>query len=160
SARAATAQTCEAGTPQDELQYLRRLSLDLRGRVPSFDELTNVVNTGAVDPALVDQMIASPDFVARMRGIHRDLLWTNIPGQRLAGNTWGLRAPSGRYPAPAYYMGANGRSSRYRGAQTFCLDEPARFDSVTGEILTTPDPMDSSIQREGWVEVHPYWAMA
>lgn len=159
SARIAVAQTCEAGSPQDELQYLRRLSLDLRGRVPSYEELKAVADSGAIDPAAIDAMIASDSFVQRMRGVHRDLLWTNISDQRLAGNTWRLRAP-GRTGPTAYYISSNGRASRYRGTQTSCLDEPARFDANTGAILTTPDPMDSTIEREGWVEVHPYWDLS
>ncbi len=155
-----TAQVCEPGSPQDNLQYLRRLSLDLRGRVPSFDELYTLANSNAIDQTLIDQMLESPDFVARMRGIHRDLLWTNVTDTRVAGNVWRLRGPSnrGQYPSAAYYISANGRANRYRGDQVPCLDEPATFDSNTGEILTTPEPGNPNIRREGWVEVSPYWA--
>src|SRR5262249_26137822 len=59
----AGAQTCEPGNPQDALQYLRRLSLDLRGRLPDYTELEQVAMSNTVDPALIDQMIASPDFL-------------------------------------------------------------------------------------------------
>lgn len=159
SARPSQAQVCEAGSPQDQLQYLRRLSLDLRGRVPSFDELYALSTSNSLDNTLIDRMLESPDFVARMRGIHRDLLWTNVTDVRLAGNVWRLRGPNnrGQYPSVAYWISANGRANRYRGAQVPCLDEPARFDN-TGAILTTPDANDPNIEREGWVEVSPYWA--
>lgn len=157
----ARGQTCEAGTTQDALGYLRRLSLDLRGRLPSFAELERVAATGSVDPALIAEMLASEDLVQQMRAMHRELLWTNVLDQRLSNNNFRLRAPSRRVAggtSPAYWIPSNGRATGYRGAQTPCLDEPARFDPETGAILTTPDENDPTIRREGWVEVSPYWS--
>ena len=155
----ARAQTCQAGTPQEDLMYLRRLSLDLRGRMPALEELEATLAGGGVAPAVIDEMLASEEFIEQIVGVHRDMLWTNITDTRLAQNNWRLRGPNQRYndmPAPAYWMGANQRAGRYRGAQVPCLDEPARFDA-DGNILTTPDSGNPNIRREGWVEVTPYW---
>lgn len=150
----ASAQVCEEADVQTQLQYLRRLSLDLRGRLPSFDELSSVVTNGEVDPAIVRSMLDSEDFVQRMRAHHRDLLWTNVQDQRLTNAVWLLRT-AGRGPAARWYVPTRG--PLYRGDVTPCLDEPARF-GPEGEILTTPDPRDPDVRREGWVEVTPYWA--
>lgn len=153
------AQTCEPGDLQDSLQYLRRVSLDLRGRVPTVAELSSVVATGAVDQALVRQMLDSEELVEQMRRYHRDLLWTNVIDRRIAQNAWILQGPNGRRRSPAYFVPAQVRTATYRGAAgAGCLDEPAEIDPATGEILTTPDEDDPSIRREGWVEVTPYWA--
>jgi hypothetical protein len=154
---AAEAQVCAGDDVQANLQYLRRLSLDLRGRLPSVEELTAVVTGGSLDPALIDQMIASEEMVEQLRAYHRDLLWTNVLDRRISRNVWQLRSPNQRNGGPAYYIPAAQRSILYRGAQTSCLDEPARFDA-NGAILTTVDPNNASIRREGWVEVAPYWA--
>jgi uncharacterized protein DUF1585 len=163
---AAKAQTCQPGNPQDSLQYLRRLSLDLRGRVPDYAELEQVAMSNTVDPALIDQMIASNEFLHQVDGIHRDMFWTNITDQRLAGPTFTLRPPatSGAYPTPAYYIASATRQIKYRSAQVGCLDEAARFDPTTGAILTTatlvPAPGGGSMvtaHQEGWVMVAPYW---
>jgi hypothetical protein len=160
----ASAQTCEPGNPQDALQYLRRLSLDLRGRLPDYSELQAVAMSGSVDPSTIDQMIASADFVHQMEMFHRDMLWTNITDQRLATVTWSLRPPAttGAYPSPAYYIASQPRQIKYRGAQVPCLDQPAQFDA-TGKIVTTQttvnDPMGNptTANQEGWVMVTPYW---
>ncbi len=152
------AQVCQESDVQANLQYLRRLSLDLRGRLPSLDELNAVVASGNVEPAAIDQMLASEDLVQQMRDYHRDLLWTNVTDRQLVRNIWLLRGPGARGGTGPYYMAANARTNLYRGAQVPCLDEPASFDPDTGAILTTPDATDPTIQREGWVEVAPYWA--
>ena len=80
---------CEQ-TPVQRLHYLRRLSLDLRGHLPSVAEYQYVAQEGAVSPQQIDEMLATEDFVERMRRYHRDLLWVNIDGQRLTGNYWRL----------------------------------------------------------------------
>jgi hypothetical protein len=153
----AAAQVCEPADVQSSLQYLRRLSLDLRGRVPSVAELESVVASGIVDPAIIDGMIASEELVEQMRRYHRDLLWTNVLDRRLVQNVWLLIGPNARQGTVAYASRAATRTSAYRGAAgATCLDEPARFGSA-GEILTTPDATDPAINREGWVEVAPYW---
>lgn len=154
----AAASVCDEATAiQRSLSQLRRLSLDLRGRVPTIEEQSSVVTNGAIDPSIVDGMLSSEDFVAQLRRHHRDLLWTNLDDLRITLNAYALAPPRGRQTAPAYFLAANIRRSQYRGGPAVCLDEPARFDQA-GEILTTPDPTDARIRREGWVEVEPYWA--
>lgn len=159
SARDAAAQVCEPDRKQEALSYLRRLTLDLLGRLPTYDELASVATNGAVDPALIDQMLATEDAVAQLREHHRDLLWANVSTQRLANNNWNLRGPDmrtgQRYMSPGYWSPQ--RADVYRGAQEPCLDEPARF-GAGGEILTTADPMRAGVAKEGWVMVRPYWA--
>lgn len=152
---AALAQTCEPAPLQTQLQYLRRLSLDLRGRLPDLEELQSIVTNGEVDPAIVEAMLRSPDFLHQMRGHHRDLLWTNVTSQRLSNVAWDLRT-TGRGADTMWFV--RNRAINYRGAQVPCLAEPARFDPSTNEILTTPDPTDARIEREGYVQVEPYWA--
>ncbi len=154
---AARAQACDAGESQTALQLLRRLSLDLRGHVPSFDELQQVATQGRLDPALIDQMLASNDFVAEMRAYHKELLWTNLSAQRLAQFNWILSPPGMRngVMVPAYW--APGRAVANRGVQEPCLDEPARTDAM-GNLVTTPDATRPNVKKEGWVMVSPYWA--
>lgn len=149
----ALAQVCEETNPtQAALHYLRRLSLDLRGRLPNVTELESVVTNGALDPAIIDEMLASEDFVGQLRRHHRDLLWSNVSDVRLTSNAWNLGGARGSN-RPLY---VSGRSIRYRGAGGGCLDQPATFDAE-GNIETVPDELDSSIQREGFVLVRPYW---
>ena len=154
TATGAPAQVCEGDDVQSQLQYLRRLSLDLRGRVPDLEELSSVVTNRAVDPAIIDAMLTSEDFLHQLREHHTDLLWTNVNAQRLSGAAWDLRT-AGRGAETLWFLGT--RAISYRGAQVPCLAEPATFDAE-GRPVTTADPSDARIQREGYVEVEPYWA--
>lgn len=154
---AADAQVCSEERTQEALQYLRRLSLDIRGRLPDMSELSSVATNGAVDPSMVTAMLDSEEAVTELREYHRALLWTNVTDQRLANAAWILRS-GGRDSAPgAYWIRSNARSNGYRGAQVGCLDEPAQLDPTTGEIQTTFDEATQA-NREGWVMVAPYWA--
>ena len=148
----ATAQVCEPSQIQESLQYLRKASIDLRGTLPTLDELESVVANGEVDPLIIEEMIESSDFEAQLRKYHLDLLWTNVENQRLAGAAWILASQGNRNPA---YWVPN-RGNRYRGSQVSCKDEPAQFGS-DGTILTTAHPSVEGAVQEGWVEVTPYW---
>jgi hypothetical protein len=157
----AYAQVCEQDDLQESLQYLRRLSLDLRGRVPDLAELESVVtNAGAIDPSIVRNIVRSDDSVAQARALHRDLLWANISDQRIADNNWSLttiRRPAGQTGDPVYFINSGTRTRLFRGVvNAQCLDEPARFDA-SGRILTTQDATNANLRQEGWVLVRPYW---
>ena len=154
----AQAQVCDESNTQSALQYLRRLSLDLRGHLPSVDELNSVVTNDEIDPAIIRSMLQSEDAVTQLRAYHRDLLWTNVVDQRLSNQSWQLRLGDRAYGGGRDVYWLNGRGRRYRGVQNMpCLDEPARFDPTTNAILTTTDQATGAT-REGWVEVSPYWA--
>ena len=154
----ASAQICEGPGIQAELQYLRRLSLDLRGRVPSMDEMKTVIEDGQVDPDTVEEMLMSEDFSHQMRAYHTDLLWSNLSSQRLANNNFIIGLPRGGTPSQVYSIVSNIRRTAYRGANVTCKDEPARFGD-DGEILFDEEDRNGTIvRREGWVEVNPYWA--
>jgi len=156
--QAATAQVCTESTVEEGLQYLRRLSLDLRGRFPDVAEMESVVtNAGVIDPSIIRGIVRSEDAVEALRQHHRNLLWTNVTDLRLSNQEWQLGLDR-RTGAGDIYSMNGGRARRYRGGDQYgaCLDEPARFGAA-GEILTTPDANDPTQQREGWVLVRPYW---
>ena len=150
------AQVCEEDALQSSLQYLRRLSIDLKGTLPNLTQLEEVVNTTMVPDALVDDLLNSDAFIQEMRN-YLQLLWTNILSQRFTAGVWILRKGRAADGTDAYWIRANGRSSRYRGGQIACKNEPAQFDAE-GNILTTPYPDDPTMRQEGYVEVEPWWA--
>jgi hypothetical protein len=63
---------------------LRQLSLDLRGRPPSIDELTQVEQLGEVPQAMIDAMLDSNEFLQRARDWHKELLWPTLDGYRIS----------------------------------------------------------------------------
>lgn len=154
------AQVCTPTGPQAELQYLRRLSLDLRGHLPTVSEMKTVIKEGKVSEQTVDAMISSPQMLKQLRDYHKDLLWANISNIRLANNTWRL---AGNGTSSPYYLTSQGRKRNYRGQNVRCLNKPAEFNS-DGSIKTTPgiykaaDGTEQPIQQEGYVMVKPYWS--
>jgi hypothetical protein len=151
------AQVCEEDALQSSLQYLRRLNVDLKGSLPDLAQLQEVVNSTTVPESLVDELISSDAFVQEMRKYHLELLWTNISRQRFTPGIWILtQGKLSNHGTEAYFVRANGRSSKYRGAQIACTNEPAVI--IDGVIQTTPHPENAEWQQEGYVEIEPWWA--
>jgi len=153
----AFAQVCEEDALQSSLQYLRRLNIDLKGTLPDLAQLQEVIDSTVVPDTLVDELLSSEVFVQEMRNYHLQLLWTNISKQRFTPGIWILRkGVLNNDGTEAYWVRANARSSRYRGAQIACTNEPAII--IDGVIQTTPHPENAEWQQEGYVEIEPWWA--
>lgn len=152
---AGTLNECAADPPRlDRDQYLRALSLDLRGVVPSAAEYASLDAQPDVPEALIDAWLADPAFVAQAVRRHHALLWNNVDGTTLLNASNNLARVTGAEftGSPAVYYRRN-RTSVYRGVDAPCLNEPATFDAE-GRPNTRSV---AGVRREGWVEVHPYW---
>lgn len=153
------AQVCEPTTPQKELLYLRRLSLDLRGQVPSVTELDQVAKAGKVPETLIDKMLNSQGMIHQLREYHRGLLWTNISNILLTNVAWRL---SGNGTTRPLFIASQGRKRAYRGANVECLNEPVQRDAQ-GKITCKKSNFTESngkvveVCREGYVMIKPYW---
>lgn len=137
---------------QTPTAFLRSLALELTGRPPQPELQEAVLSSGEVDESVVDALLDSEGFVERVVRRHRALLWPNLTNISLTAVRAGLQVTGGR-------SWIRTRAVTYRGDTIECLDEPARWDG-NGAILTTPvlNPATGKIaNREGWVEVNPYW---
>lgn len=148
----------------DDLRYLRQLTLDLFGRVPTVEEMTPVVEGEDVEGARVEAMLADPEVMTFVRRHHRDLLWPNLDQFQLVNPAIALLIPAIYYEYEAVggvltegsmrlfvlYVGFFGR-----GGLVPCKDEPAEWDAK-GNLVFEDFP--DGTKREGWVEVEPYWA--
>ncbi len=153
----ADGESIEAVCPPDELEmeptrYLRALSLDIRGTVPTMEEYAQVTEAGAVPESMIDDWLASEAFVERAVRYHRGLLWNNVRTINLFNAAVGIRR-SRIDGGPFVYWRTN-PAVRYRGDNVPCLDQPAEFDQYGTPV--TYDQEDGT-RREGWVEVNPYW---
>ena len=139
---------CRTDEPRlDKYGYLRSLSLDLLGRIPTLDEYGALDSVDDVPEEIIDGMLASEGFVNRAVRLHRGLLWNNISNVSLTNFQSALRVTSGRFWRTRVALD-------YRGAFVPCADRPATFDA-DGQIEVTVDA--EGIRREGYVEVSPYW---
>ena len=146
-------QICDPNDVQYQLQYLRRLSVDFRGYLPSVEEANKVAKEGKVTETLIDSFVESPEFLKELTGYHRDLLWAALPTIRF-GNPW--RMTGNGDSSPLYIRD---RATMFRGRETGnrtvgCLNEPATFDK-DGNIQTKTV---KGARREGYVKIKPYWA--
>lgn len=182
------AQVCKVPSPQVQkiqaaVKYLRRLSLDLRGRAPSYAELNKVVQQGHVDDSTIDDMLNSDLFRLQMREYLKDLLTLNITDLRLQGgfrispyvkiNSKGEVAKRGETSTLVIDRGTAGARAIMRGQAVHCLPEKARYDQKTGDLLCKIRGTSTykscltaynerragkkNVAQEGYVMVKPYW---
>ncbi|TNE43261.1 MAG: hypothetical protein EP343_34195 [Deltaproteobacteria bacterium] len=147
------AQVCKpnkADSVQVTLQYYRRLSVDLRGYLPSPEEAAAVAKSGKIPEGTVEAWTKSDDFYSQLREYHRNLLWANLQTIDFRNN-WELNRGDGT-KTPLW----NRYHSGPRGSEVSCLDEPVAYNK-DGSYVMKPDSSDPAIKREGYVMVKPYW---
>lgn len=142
------AQLCRADEPRlDKYGYLRSLYLDLLGTVPTPEDYAALDDVDDVPVETIEAMLDTEAFVTRAVRIHRAFLWNNVTNVNLMDYRTSFRRTGQLY-------------WRYRPALTYrgdfvpCRDEPAQFDANGGIVYVDEG---NGIQREGWVEVRPYW---
>ena len=168
-----TASSFASAQPADEFcplyeevsntQLLRRLSLDLRRQLPSYEEY-EALGEGPVADALIDELLDSPEFAAAVRRIHVDLLWGNLSNVKLSSNRAHLSVRKiGGVTTLVSQSGA--RRNTHRGdADLFCADYLQTEWCTIGDMQNnTPGcegvglPKMDGNGQDGWVLVSPYW---
>ncbi len=127
--------------------WLRALSLDLRGVIPSPEEYAALDEDGEVPAELIEAWMDTEDFSAQVVRHHRSLLWPNISDIRLMSNRQRLITDGDIYYR---YLVA----PSYRGGPVSCGDFEAQWDA-DGELILSVDA--DGYTQEGWVWVEPYW---
>mgnify|MGYP006282945779 CR=1 FL=1 len=66
----------EPSAPLDDGQFVRRIHLELAGRIPSYDEAVTFLRDAASDKrdALIERLLASPDYVSHFYNYWADIL--------------------------------------------------------------------------------------
>jgi hypothetical protein len=132
---------------QDLHAYVRALSLDIRGVVPTEAELEAIEAADGMDESALDAWLSSPEFEATVIAQHRDRFWNSLEVNLLnkrrifkRNNVW-----------------FNNSRSRYtRGLpQTHCGEFEATVDELNRPTSWVTNE-DGSIS-EGYIEVAPYW---
>jgi hypothetical protein len=113
----------------DALRLLRQTSLDVRGRIPSFDELEAVrdaTDRGAEVERLLASWLEDDEHFAEARRQHRALLWGSLEDlDRLRPQTYTVSPQAGIYRSQA-----QARRRQFRGRDLTCLDrEQTQFDA-------------------------------
>lgn len=151
--------TCRPEAPRlSRDEYLRALSLDLRGVIPSMEEYESVASMDEVPASIVDAWIASPEHAERVVRHHRALLWPNVSNVRFVDFRRRV-GTTGTGDATRWFRSSQTTTVAIRGANVPCDDVPATFDADGNVRFRTEVQPDGRTARiEGWVEVEPYWA--
>lgn len=133
-------------------RYLRAVTLDVAGRLPTAAERAAVEATGEVPDQLIDELLESEEFVTRAVRFHRSVLWNTVTHVDVLNfqASLGVEAGTNLYWRRQYAFSA-------RGDGVPCRNVPATYDA-SGNIEVETDAL--GIRREGFVMVRPYWAPA
>ncbi|MEW6433167.1 MAG: hypothetical protein AB1730_16810 [Myxococcota bacterium] len=165
-AAAQVSATCDAQREVDKYQLLRRLSLDLRGRIPSYDELTALDGEADVPAATVKAYLASDDFRLTMRRYHEEHFWPNVSNVALNNVNAQLVLLGG---TDIWAISSAGKRRQLRGASDInttlgpqCGDfeqtqftQPGFVPAAAGIRTTVVNGV--TVKQEGWRYVTPYW---
>ena len=142
-------------TRLDDHGYLRAVSLDVRGVVPSPEDYARMETEG-IEP-LLDEWLRSDEFAERVVRRHRALLWPNIStATRIYHFRRSLSNSVIEGTTRAWHQATTSTRIAYRGENAGCLDEPATFDAE-GRPVTR---VVAGARREGYVMVRPYWDLS
>jgi hypothetical protein len=158
SAYAQIAPSCDAKQVADKYQLLKRLSLDVRGKVPSYEEYLALEAPGALTPlAVANTWYTTEDFRLAMRRYHEALFWPNISKVRITVVSMSL----GKTPDSIFVINSSGRKRVFRNdpdtncsnvLQTnFATNKPGEFRPV----VVNGD--GGTIRQDGYRLVRPYW---
>ena len=134
----------------DKHRYLRTLSLDLRGTIPSPEEHALVAAMDDVPEAWIDDWLTGDAFADRAVRLHHDLLWLPI----IDDETTNRRARLNR-SGDRYWRTDNARALRGNVDRVPCADEPAVYGDDGEPVLFL---REDETWREGYELISPYWA--
>lgn len=145
----------EQETRLDDDAYLRALSLDVRGVVPSPGEYEGEAE------AQLAAWLESDAFAERVVRRHRELLWPNIDNVTRIYHFRRAMRSLRIGGEPIWLESSASTRLLLRGhRQATCLNEPATFEG--GEVVTRTITMSDGeeAQVEGYVTVRPYWDLS
>ncbi len=160
-AAAQGAETCKVVRPLDGQRLLRRMTLDLRGVTPTYEEARLQEGRADLPESAVDAALATDDFRGVMRKYHQAMLWPNVSQADLSPDPFKLFAYEFGPDDFVYFSFVRAVFSRTISGALYnpCKNEPARFDA-DGNIIADPYIVNGETVawQEGYVMVEPYWA--
>jgi hypothetical protein len=166
AAHAQPAASCDQPRDLDKYQLLRRLSLDLRGKAPTYEEYVALDAQGDVPASTISAWLASDDFRVVMRRYHEELFWPNVSNVALNNVNAQLTQLTG---PDAWAISSAGKRRIFRGLSDLnttlgaqCGDfEQTQFTAgfvpAAAGIRTTV-VNGTTVKQEGWRMVTPYWS--
>nr|WP_161501153.1 DUF1549 domain-containing protein [Rhodopirellula sp. SM50] len=126
----------------DDASFLRRVTLDLAGTIPTADEVREFLADSAPDKRtkLVDRLLGSPQYARRMQYVFDTMLMERRPNKHVTAEQWHaylkdsfLQNKSWRQLSQEL-LSADGTDEQSRAAARFLLDRELNVDQVTRDI--------------------------
>jgi hypothetical protein len=156
---------CRPDEPRmDKFAYLRAVSLDLRGDVPTMEEYADLAaNHADVPESLIENWLSSEAFVERSVRAHRALIWNNLRNVRLINYRTNMRRTRAATGEWVYWRDRQSAVYRHENRPSCDVDRAVEYDAA-GQIRTRPKQFIRNGQPymanvEGYREIEPYWAM-
>ncbi|MEZ4294691.1 MAG: hypothetical protein R3B70_06920 [Polyangiaceae bacterium] len=161
---------CPLHRPVPVTRLYFKLSVDLRGRVPTIEEyaaLEDLDDSEDLPDFLIDDMLGSGELVARMREYHRSIFFPVIGGTNgsIRDNDMTLRDQTIAAGVTAWASTSTARRKKYRGGDGshLCKDVPQTDLQPTykpGDAPTCPPSgtdAAGAFCQEGYTTIKPYW---
>ncbi|MDV6031805.1 MAG: DUF1549 domain-containing protein [Phycisphaera sp. RhM] len=126
----------------DDASFLRRVTLDLAGTIPTANEVREFLADSAPDKRikLVDRLLGSPQYARRMQYVFDTMLMERRPYKHVTAEQWQaylresfLQNKSWRQLSQEL-LSADGADEQSRAAARFLLDRELNVDQVTRDI--------------------------
>ncbi|QDV41579.1 hypothetical protein Enr13x_14220 [Stieleria neptunia] len=126
----------------DDASFLRRVTLDLAGTIPTANDVREFLADSAPDKRikLVDHLLGSPQYARRMQYVFDTLLMERRPNKHVTAEQWQaylresfLQNKSWRQLSQEL-LSADGTDEQTRAAARFLLDRELNVDQVTRDI--------------------------
>lgn len=158
--------SCDQPREIDKYQLLRRMSLDLRGKAPSYDEYLALDTQSTIPQSTISAWLASDDFRIAMRRYHEELFWPNVSNVALNNVNAQLVQLTG---PDAWAISSTGKRRIFRGLADIntvngvqCGDfEQTQFTAGFVPVATAVRTVvvnGTTVKQEGWRMVTPYWS--
>jgi hypothetical protein len=158
----AAGEMCTDGQELDKYRLLRRISLDLRSRVPDISEYEQLHGSDGIPETMLDEWLVSDPFRVTMRRFHASLLWPN-PGGVQFNNVQAIIAPINIGGETIWDILSTSRRNKWRSNNqgAYCADVDQLTLGTTAEGFPSTQTVDvgngQEGEIEGWVWVSPYW---
>lgn len=149
---------CTSSQPIDKYRFLRKLSLDLRGRIPAYEEYVALDAQTDVHDIAIDAMLQTDEFRQVARRWHENWLWPNLGGVSFSDNATILQQDK---VSGIWFNGAATRRKAWRKGTGSEICGDWQQTQYVGDVPVAKPILDAQgktlYQQDGWVMVAPYW---
>ena len=117
---AASPEACAPDAAPDKYRMLRQLTLDLYGRIPTYDEYVALDGRDDLDTAAIDAMFSTDEYYAGVRDYFRHLIWGGLPDDL---NVIGSQRLVSRAATTNLHFVGNLRTTFRARNDVICLDQ-------------------------------------